>query len=212
MINYFCVYQLHQRTVSQQTSFDAPGLHSPTGRVWKTETTGVICDVAVKMMSCHCFFLEWTNVPILQKNHRTLPLQTCTYHPGSADHHHTDHHRCVLWGWQRSGAKSNWGKSAVLICTTDRLSKRSREKNLIPVMIRLFLRCLVWACMILKEWMFTTSWRGTTTLYNKMFLLWPGEWRASGPLSGFRRGHLSVSHREQLGDLRWPGRRQLSLL
>lgn len=33
LITLSCVSQLRQRTVSQQTSFDAPGLRSPAGRV-----------------------------------------------------------------------------------------------------------------------------------------------------------------------------------
>lgn len=49
---------------------------------------------------------------IFSKKFRTHPPQTRAYHPGSADHHHPDHYRCLLWGWQRGGSQSHWGEGS----------------------------------------------------------------------------------------------------
>lgn len=50
LIALSCVSQLRQRTVSQQTSFDAPGLRSPAGRV--RTSSCVLCGAGRWQLTC----------------------------------------------------------------------------------------------------------------------------------------------------------------
>lgn len=69
MITLSCVSQLRQRTVSQQTSFDAPGLRSPAGRVRRLYR----CNVETVLL-CSCLnTVQLTRLRSVLKGERESP-------------------------------------------------------------------------------------------------------------------------------------------